>query len=82
MVIRFHLDEHLSSAIAAGLRRRSIDVTTSAAEVHAALLPEHHSAAGSRSPRYRSTALRGLPPSFPFVLEAVFLALLLDWPPT
>jgi predicted nuclease of predicted toxin-antitoxin system len=28
--IRFHLDEHVSSAIAAGLRRRNIDVTTAA----------------------------------------------------
>ena len=27
---RFHLDEHLSPAIAAGLRRRGVDVTTSA----------------------------------------------------
>lgn len=27
-VLRFHLDEHLSPAIAAGLRRRGIDVTT------------------------------------------------------
>jgi predicted nuclease of predicted toxin-antitoxin system len=26
--IRFHLDEHISAHIAAGLRRRSIDVTT------------------------------------------------------
>ena len=30
MSIRFHLDEHVSSAIAAGLRRRNIDVTTAA----------------------------------------------------
>ena len=29
MPIRFHLDEHVSIAIAAGLRRRNIDVTTS-----------------------------------------------------
>ncbi|MBI4876251.1 MAG: DUF5615 family PIN-like protein [Acidobacteria bacterium] len=28
MPIRFHLDEHISGAIAAGLRRRNIDVTT------------------------------------------------------
>jgi len=28
MVLRFHLDESVSSAIAAGLRRRGIDVTT------------------------------------------------------
>ena len=28
--IRFHLDEHVEPAIAAGLRRRGIDVTTSA----------------------------------------------------
>jgi predicted nuclease of predicted toxin-antitoxin system len=27
--IRFHLDEHISFAVAAGLRRREIDVTTS-----------------------------------------------------
>jgi hypothetical protein len=27
-VIRFHLDEHVSPAIAGGLRRRGIDVTT------------------------------------------------------
>jgi antitoxin component of MazEF toxin-antitoxin module len=30
---------------------------------------------------YRSTALLGLPPSFPLALEAVFFALLLDRPP-
>ena len=30
MRVRFHLDEHVSGAIAAGLRRRNIDVTTSA----------------------------------------------------
>jgi predicted nuclease of predicted toxin-antitoxin system len=28
MPIRFHLDEHLSASIAAGLRRRHVDVTT------------------------------------------------------
>lgn len=28
-VIRFHLDEHVNLAIASGLRRRGIDVTTS-----------------------------------------------------
>ena len=28
MPIRFHLDEHISTSIAAGLRRRGIDVTT------------------------------------------------------
>jgi Domain of unknown function (DUF5615) len=28
--IRFHLDEHISTHIAAGLRRRNIDVTTAA----------------------------------------------------
>jgi hypothetical protein len=28
--IRFHLDEHISAQIAAGLRRRNIDVTTTA----------------------------------------------------
>jgi len=28
--IRFHLDEHISAGIAAGLRRRNIDVTTAA----------------------------------------------------
>jgi hypothetical protein len=28
--IRFHLDEHISARIAAGLRRRHIDVTTAA----------------------------------------------------
>jgi len=28
--IRFHLDEHIDSAVAEGLRRRAIDVTTSA----------------------------------------------------
>jgi predicted nuclease of predicted toxin-antitoxin system len=27
-MIRFHLDEHISPAIAAGLRQRGIDVTT------------------------------------------------------
>ena len=27
-IIRFHLDEHIDPAIAAGLRRRGIDVTT------------------------------------------------------
>jgi predicted nuclease of predicted toxin-antitoxin system len=30
MSIRFHLDEHISASIAAGLRRRNIDVTTAA----------------------------------------------------
>ena len=30
MPIRFHLDEHISAQIAAGLRRRNIDVTTTA----------------------------------------------------
>jgi predicted nuclease of predicted toxin-antitoxin system len=30
--IRFHLDEHISSHIAAGLRRRNIEVTTAAEE--------------------------------------------------
>jgi hypothetical protein len=30
MPIRFHLDEHISTQIAAGLRRRKIDVTTCA----------------------------------------------------
>lgn len=29
-MLRFHLDEHVSSAIAHGLRRREIDVTTTA----------------------------------------------------
>jgi predicted nuclease of predicted toxin-antitoxin system len=28
VVIRFHLDEHISTQIATGLRRRNIDVTT------------------------------------------------------
>jgi len=28
--VRFHLDEHIPASIAAGLRRRGIDVTTSA----------------------------------------------------
>ena len=28
LVLKFHLDEHVSPAIAAGLRRRGIDVTT------------------------------------------------------
>jgi predicted nuclease of predicted toxin-antitoxin system len=30
MPIRFHLDEHISASIAAGLRRRGVDVTTTA----------------------------------------------------
>jgi len=30
MAMRFHLDEHIHSAVAAGLRRRGIDVTTAA----------------------------------------------------
>ncbi len=30
MAIRFHLDEHISGHIAAGLRRRNIEVTTAA----------------------------------------------------
>jgi predicted nuclease of predicted toxin-antitoxin system len=30
VAIRFHLDEHISAAVAAGLRRRNIDVTTCA----------------------------------------------------
>ena len=30
MSIRFHLDEHISDSIAAGLRRRGVNVTTSA----------------------------------------------------
>jgi predicted nuclease of predicted toxin-antitoxin system len=29
-MLRFHLDEHIDPAIAAGLRRRGIDVTTTA----------------------------------------------------
>jgi len=28
--LRFHLDEHVANAIAAGLRRRAVDVTTAA----------------------------------------------------
>ena len=32
MPIRFHLDEHISAHIAAGLRRRNIDVTTAVGE--------------------------------------------------
>jgi len=31
---------------------------------------------------YRPTAFRGLPPNLPFLLDATFLARLLDWPPT
>ena len=30
MPIQFHLDEHISTSIAAGLRRRGVDVTTTA----------------------------------------------------
>jgi hypothetical protein len=30
MPLRFHLDEHIPSSIAAGLRRRGVDVTTTA----------------------------------------------------
>ena len=30
MPIRFHLDEHIPASVAAGLRRRGIDVSTSA----------------------------------------------------
>src|SRR5260370_14609748 len=30
MPVRFHLDEHISTSVAAGLRRRAIDVTTTA----------------------------------------------------
>ena len=30
MAIRFHLDEHVDGAVAVGLRRRNIDVTTTA----------------------------------------------------
>ncbi len=30
MLIRFHLDEHIAAGIAMGLRRRAIDVTTTA----------------------------------------------------
>ena len=30
MPIRFHLDENISSSVAAGLRRRGVDVTTTA----------------------------------------------------
>jgi predicted nuclease of predicted toxin-antitoxin system len=30
VAIRFHLDEHISASIAAGLRRRGIDVSTAA----------------------------------------------------
>jgi Domain of unknown function (DUF5615) len=29
-ILRFHLDEHVAGAIAAGLRRRGVDVTTAA----------------------------------------------------
>ena len=32
MEIRFHLDEHMDPAIAAGLRRRGVDVTTTIEE--------------------------------------------------
>ena len=48
-VIRFHLDEHIDPAIAAGLRNHGIDVTTAA---HAGLLgasdEEHISSALSQ----------------------------------
>ena len=30
MRVRFHLDEHIASSVAAGLRRRSVDVTCAA----------------------------------------------------
>lgn len=40
--IRFHLDEHVPTAIAVGLRRRGIDVTTTAeAGLSGAADPEH-----------------------------------------
>jgi predicted nuclease of predicted toxin-antitoxin system len=41
LVNKFHLDEHVSPAIAAGLRRRGIDVTTTR-EVGLQDLPEQH----------------------------------------
>ena len=41
-VIRFHLDQHVSSAVARGLRLRGIDVTTTAdAGLQDASDPEH-----------------------------------------
>ena len=39
MAIRFHLDEHIASAIAQGLRRRGIDVTTTS-EANLAMAPD------------------------------------------
>jgi hypothetical protein len=42
VAIRFHLDEHVDPAIAVGLRRRGIDVTTTAdAELLSADDPQH-----------------------------------------
>jgi hypothetical protein len=51
--LRFHLDEHVAGAIAAGLRRRGIDVTTAA---DAGLLGAEDVAPGlgSPTPRFNS----------------------------
>jgi hypothetical protein len=55
---------------------------TSGAEMPARTAAHHewtlHTISGSTG---RGAAFLGLPPSFPFALEAAFLALLLDWPP-
>lgn len=37
---------------------------------------------GLRQRHYRSADFFDLPPSFPFALDAVFFASLLDWPPS
>lgn len=48
----------------------------------APIFRDAHSAS-SRTPwRYRSTAFLGRPPRLPFALDAAFLALLLDLPPS
>lgn len=44
--IRFHLDEHVAHAVADGLRRLGMDVTTTAGKAHAGVVYCHQ---GSRS---------------------------------
>lgn len=49
--MRFHLDEHVASAIAAGLRRRGIDVTTTADAGLLSAADEDHLAFATRERR-------------------------------
>lgn len=49
--MRFHLDEHVAHAIAAGLRRRGIDVTTTTDAALLSAPDEDHIAFGERERR-------------------------------